>query len=277
MPTPKPPSGPDLHEAAQVLENKLPWIPEMMVVLGSGLGGLGSALQESLEVPFSKIPGLPEAGVAGHQGSFRAGLLKGRRVLLQAGRFHLYEGHPPGVVATPVRVASQLGIERLILTNAAGGINRRFRPGSIMLIDDHLNFMWSSPLSGPVQDGEERFPDMSTPYDPAYQRLALEVAVEQEMELERGIYAGVLGPNYETPTEIRMLETLGADAVGMSTVPEVIVARAQGMRVLAFSLITNHAAGISPTPLSHEDVLAAGREAGPRLESLIRKVVERLD
>ena len=277
MPTPKPPSGPDLHEAAQILENKLPWIPEMMVVLGSGLGGLGSALQESLEVPFSKIPGLPEAGVAGHQGSFRAGLLKGRRVLLQAGRFHLYEGHPPGVVATPVRVASQLGIERLILTNAAGGINRRFRPGSIMLIDDHLNFMWSSPLSGPVQDGEERFPDMSTPYDPAYQRLALEVAVEQEMELERGIYAGVLGPNYETPTEIRMLETLGADAVGMSTVPEVIVARAQGMRVLAFSLITNHAAGISPTPLSHEDVLAAGREAGPRLESLIRKVVERLD
>jgi purine-nucleoside phosphorylase len=277
MPTPKPPSGPDLHEAAQVLENKLPWIPEMMIVLGSGLGGLGSALQESLEVPFSKIPGLPEAGVAGHQGSFRAGLLKGRRVLLQAGRFHLYEGHPPGVVATPVRVASQLGIERLILTNAAGGINRRFRPGSIMLIDDHLNFMWSSPLSGPVQDGEERFPDMSTPYDPAYQRLALEVAVEQEMELERGIYAGVLGPNYETPTEIRMLETLGADAVGMSTVPEVIVARAQGMRVLAFSLITNHAAGISPTPLSHEDVLAAGREAGPRLESLIRKVVERLD
>ena len=277
MPTPKPPSGPDLHEAAQVLENKLPWIPEMMIVLGSGLGGLGSALQESLEVPFSKIPGLPEAGVAGHQGSFRAGLLEGRRVLLQAGRFHLYEGHPPGVVATPVRVASQLGIERLILTNAAGGINRRFRPGSIMLIDDHLNFMWSSPLSGPVQDGEERFPDMSTPYDPAYQRLALEVAVEQEMELERGIYAGVLGPNYETPTEIRMLETLGADAVGMSTVPEVIVARAQGMRVLAFSLITNHAAGISPTPLSHEDVLAAGREAGPRLESLIRKVVERLD
>ena len=277
MPTPKPPSGPDLHEAAQILENKLPWIPEMMVVLGSGLGGLGSALQESLEVPFSKIPGLPEAGVAGHQGSFRAGLLEGRRVLLQAGRFHLYEGHPPGVVATPVRVASQLGIERLILTNAAGGINRRFRPGSIMLIDDHLNFMWSSPLSGPVQDGEERFPDMSTPYDPAYQRLALEVAVEQEMELERGIYAGVLGPNYETPTEIRMLETLGADAVGMSTVPEVIVARAQGMRVLAFSLITNHAAGISPTPLSHEDVLAAGREAGPRLESLIRKVVERLD
>jgi len=277
MPTPKPPSGPDLHEAAQVLENKLPWIPEMMVVLGSGLGGLGSALQESLEVPFSKIPGLPEAGVAGHQGSFRAGLLKGRRVLLQAGRFHLYEGHPPGVVATPVRVASQLGIERLILTNAAGGINRRFRPGSIMLIDDHLNFMWSSPLSGPVQDGEERFPDMSIPYDPAYQRLALEVAVEQELELERGIYAGVLGPNYETPTEIRMLETLGADAVGMSTVPEVIVARAQGMRVLAFSLITNHAAGISPTPLSHEDVLAAGREAGPRLESLIRKVVERLD
>ena len=267
----------DLAQAASRLRAALPWVPEILIVLGSGLGGLGRTLDEAGELSFSQITGLPGTGVAGHRGSFRWGVLNGRRVLLQAGRFHLYEGHGPEVVAAPVRVAARLGVQRVVLTNAAGGINRRFVPGSIMLIVDHLNLMWSSPLTGPVRQGEERFPDMSAPYDPTYLALAQEVALEEGIELERGSYAGVLGPNYETPAEIRMLDRMGADAVGMSTVPEAIVARAAGLRVVAFSLITNHAAGISRQPLSHDEVLAAGQEAAPRLERLIQAVVGQME
>ena len=265
-----------VEEAARELQSHLDGTPHVLVVLGSGLGGLAEAVQNPKVIPFSDLPGFPAAGVAGHGSRFVAGTLEGKRVLLQAGRFHFYEGHPAAVVAGPVRVAAHLGVERAVFTNAAGGIDPRFGPGTLMLIEDHINFMGRSPLVGPVLEGEVRFPDMTTAYDAEYRETARRVALERGIPLERGVYAGVLGPNYETPAEIRMLGRLGATAVGMSTVPEVIVARGRGMRVLAVSLITNAAAGISLEELSHEEVLEAGREAAPRLESLIRGVIREM-
>ncbi|RMH11091.1 MAG: purine-nucleoside phosphorylase, partial [Gemmatimonadetes bacterium] len=190
--------------------------------------------------------------------------------------FHAYEGHPMEVLCAPVRVARRLGVHTCIFTNAAGGAAPRLGPGSLMLIDDHINLLWRSPLAGPVLDGETRFPDMSAPYDPALQRLALEVARDARVPLERGTYAAVLGPSYETPAEVRMLRWMGADAIGMSTVPEVITARAAGLRVLGFSLITNRAAGLSGQPLSHDEVVEVGRRAGARLEGILRGVLRRL-
>jgi purine-nucleoside phosphorylase len=264
-----------IRTAAGLLRDRLPWEPEILAVLGSGLGFLADAVEESVSVSFEELPGLPPAGVAGHQGRYVAGLLEGRRTLIQAGRFHVYEGHRLDMVAAPIRIAAALGVERLLLTNAAGAINPSFEPGTIMVIHDHLNLMGRNPLIGPAREGEPRFPDMSSAYDAGLRRLAGEVAHEQGLVLAEGVYAGVTGPTYETPAEIRMLATLGADAVGMSTVPEVITARARGMRVLAFSLITNMAAGISPEPLSHEEVLEAGREAAGRFEKLVRGVLRR--
>jgi purine-nucleoside phosphorylase len=192
---------------------------------------------------------------------------------VQSGRFHLYEGHPAEIAALPTRVFARLGIGTLVLTNAAGGIRRTFRPPTLMLIADHLNLLFRNPLVGPVADGELRFPDMSDPYDRALRRRAHEVARAERIALEEGVYAALLGPSFETAAEIRMLERVGADAVGMSTVPEVIAARARGMRCLGVSSITNVAAGLSPQPLSHEEVLDAGRQVAGQLERLIRGVV----
>jgi purine-nucleoside phosphorylase len=200
----------------------------------------------------------------------------GKWVLFQAGRFHFYEGLASGVVVAPVRLAAHLGARTVILTNAAGGIAPELRPGSILLLDDHINLMGRSPLAGPEVEGEERFPDMSAPYDPELQGLALDLAGEKGIPLSRGSYAAVLGPSYETPAEIRFLRAAGADAVGMSTVPEVIAARALGMRVLAFSLITNHAAGLGSAPLRHDEVLEMGRVAGGQLNELIRSLLSLL-
>jgi purine-nucleoside phosphorylase len=179
-------------------------------------------------------------------------------------------------MALPTRVFAELGIRVLILTNAAGGIRHGFRPPVMMLISDHINLMWKNPITGPVENGEQRFPDMSEPYDPDLRALARRVALSEGLTLEEGVYAGLLGPSYETPAEIRMLQKIGADAVGMSTVPEVIVARARGLRVLGVSTITNLAAGISPTKLSHDEVLAAGRQVAADLERLVRGVVKKL-
>lgn len=265
-----------LTDATDLLRARLPWTPEVMAVLGSGLGFLADTMRDPVRVDFEEIPGFPSAGVSGHAGRFLAGELEGRRVLVQAGRLHVYEGHPADVAAMPVRLAVALGTESLLLTNAAGGVDRRLGPGRIMLIDDHLNLMWRSPLAGPVRGGDERFPDMSAPYDAELQALAIEVARDEGIPLGRGTYAAVTGPAYETPAEVRMLARMGADAIGMSTVPEVTVARAAGMRVLALSLISNHAAGITPEPLSHEDVLATAHAAAPLFESLVRGVLRRL-
>lgn len=250
--------------------------PVAAIVLGSGLGRLVERLEERQELPYREIPGFPEPGVEGHAGMLVSGSLNGRALLCQSGRFHAYEGHPAGLLALPIRLFATLGIRTLLLTNAAGGIRRALLPGSLMLLADQINLTFRNPLIGRVRPGEGRFPDLSAPYDVELAGWARAVAREARLSLEEGVYAGVAGPSYETPAEIRMLARMGADAVGMSTVLEVVTARALGMRVLGVSVITNHAAGISATPLSHAEVMAAARAAGERLEGLIGGVVARL-
>jgi purine-nucleoside phosphorylase len=220
--------------------------------------------------------------VEGHRGELVAGTLAGRPVVAQSGRFHLYEGHAADVAALPARVFAELGVTTFIATNAAGGIRASFTPGTLMLITDHLNLTGRNPLVGPVVAGEPRFPDMSAAYDPGLRALALEVAHGRGISLEQGVYAALLGPSYETPAEIRMLAVLGADAVGMSTVPEIIVAHARGMRCLGISTITNAAAGVSEVGahhgaplLSHAEVMETAGRVGRQLGDLIEGIVAR--
>jgi purine-nucleoside phosphorylase len=250
--------------------------PRVAIVLGSGLGHLADTVSKPTRIPYADIPGFPAPGVAGHKGELVAGTLEGVPVLMQSGRFHLYEGHPIETTALPVRVFARLGIRTLLVTNAAGGIRSTFRPGTLMLIADHVNLMFRNPLIGPALEGEERFPDMSDPYDRELRQAARDVARERRIALDEGVYVGLLGPSYETPAEIRMLQRFGVDAVGMSTVPEVIVARARGIKCLGFSTITNLAAGISPTALSHQEVLEVGRQVGDALGAIVQGVVARL-
>jgi purine-nucleoside phosphorylase len=250
--------------------------PLVGLVLGSGLGALADELRDPVRVPFAELPGFSAAGVVGHAGALVGGSLEGVACVALQGRPHLYEGHSAEVVAFPARALVALGIRTLIVTNAAGGINQRFRPGDLMLIDDHINLLWRNPLIGPVREGEERFPDLSAPYDRELQRLAEECARQERMRLVRGVYLAVLGPTYETRAEIGMFRRLGADAVGMSTIPEVLVARAAGVRVLGISLITNPAADLSPTPLNHAEVIAAGERARAEFSRLVRRIVRGL-
>jgi purine-nucleoside phosphorylase len=250
--------------------------PRVAIVLGSGLGAVADEVQSALRIPQSAIPGFPQPGAPGHKGELVAGTLQGVPVLVQSSRFHLYEGHAPAVVALPVRVFARLGVRTLIVTNAAGGLRLTFRPPTLMLIADHINLMFRNPLVDRVEEGEERFPDMSDPYDPELRAVAREVARTKQIVLEEGVYAALLGPSFETPAEIRMMQRLGADAVGMSTVPEVIVARARGIRCLGFSTITNVAAGLSAAKLSHEEVLAAGQRVAGQLATLLRGVLPNL-
>ena len=247
--------------------------PVAVIILGSGLGGLADQIVDAVRIPFHDIPGFPPATVEGHAGAMLIGALNGQPVICLAGRFHLYEGHPAQVAVFPVRVAHSLGARTLIVSNAAGGIRRGFLPGALMRIDDHINLMNRHPLAGPVQPGEPRFPDMSAPYDPALGAQLDATAAAMHLRLEVGVYCGLLGPTYETPAEVRMLEKLGADAVGMSTVPEVITARTLGMRCVGVSLITNAAAGYTGAPLNHEEVLEAAKEAAGRFQALIAAFV----
>jgi purine-nucleoside phosphorylase len=265
-----------VQDAATAIREREPNGATVGLILGSGLGALGDELTDATAIAFQDVPGFPQAHVVGHAGRLVLGELAGVRCVALQGRFHMYEGHDAATVALPTRVMIELGVRTLIVTNAAGGINRSFRAGDLMLIDDHINLMCRNPLIGPVVDGDTRFPDMSQPYDAALQRMAEDVAREQKLRLVRGVYAAVLGPSYETAAEIRMLERMGADAIGMSTVPEVIVARARGARVLGISLISNAAAGISATPLSHAEVVEAGREASGRFAALVRGVLQRI-
>jgi purine-nucleoside phosphorylase len=244
-------------------------------VLGSGIGGLAEAITGAVRIPFTEIPGFPTAHVAGHAGQLVAGKFAGVQVVAMQGRFHLYEGHEPATVALPTRLLVRLGVRILVVTNAAGGLQARLRTGDLMLIDDHINLQGSNPLTGRVVAGEERFPDMSSPYDGELQRIVEATALERRMRIHRGVYCALLGPSYETPAEIRMLQRLGADAVGMSTAPEVIVARASGVRVLGISVITNSVAGPS-TAVSHEDVLEAGRNATEALVGLMADAIPRM-
>jgi len=250
--------------------------PRVAIVLGSGLGFLAEEVTEPIHIPYHTIPGFPEPGVAGHKGELVAGKLEGVPVIVQAGRFHLYEGHPAAVAGLPARVFAELGVEILIVTNAAGGVRRTFPGGTLMLIADHINLMWRNPLIGRPEAGEQRFPIMHEPYDSDLRALARTVAREERVPLEEGVYVGLLGPSYETPAEVRMLERLGADAVGMSTVPEVLVARSRGVRCLGFSSITNPGAGITGEALSHQEVLAVSEQVARRLSVVVKGVLKRL-
>lgn len=250
--------------------------PVAAIVLGSGLGGLAGRLASPRRVPFSAIPGFPAATVEGHEGALLAGTLAGREVLMLAGRPHLYEGHPAALVALPVRLLHALGARTLVLSNAAGGIRRTFRRGDLMMIRDHMNLTGRNSLIGMVEPGDSRFPDMSDPYDPTLLATMRESAREERIPLVEGVYAGLLGPSYETPAEVRALERMGADAVGMSTVVEVITARAIGMRVAAVSCITNPAAGVESAPLAHDEVLETTRIVADSFERLIEGFVRRL-
>lgn len=257
------------HAAQRMME----WLgdrrPDVAVVLGSGLGGFSAGLEQARTLPFSELPGFPRPAVAGHDGLFVIGKLRGRDLLAQCGRFHLYEGHEAAAVAFPVRLMSRIGVRALVVTNAAGGIHPVLEPGDLMLIEDQLNLSFRNPLFGPVVPGEIRFPDMSGPYDAGFHRLARGVASEARIRLHEGVYAGVPGPSYETPAEIRMLRRLGADAVGMSTVLEVVAAGALGMRCLGCSIITNRAAGLGSGRLTHAEVLQRAQQAGDTLFRLL--------
>src|SRR5690349_3957349 len=242
--------------AAEVIRKRVGSIePVAGIILGSGLGGLAARIADPVVIPFAEVPGFPTATVVGHAGKLMIGTLAGRQVVTLAGRFHMYEGHDAALAGFPVRVLHALGVRTLFVSNAAGGIRRTFRPGDLMLIRDHLNLMFRSPIVGALEPGDVRFPDMSEPYDGALVQQLRDVAAGLRIPLVEGVYGGLLGPTYETPAEVRMLGILGADAVGMSTVPEVIVARTLGMRVVGISCITNLASGISPHPLSHAEVI----------------------
>jgi purine-nucleoside phosphorylase len=265
--------GDRIAAAARAVAARVDRVPEIAIVLGSGMGLLAERLINPSRIPYGEIPHFPRTTVVGHQGELVLGKLGGVPVLLQSGRFHLYEGHPPDTVALPVRVFAELGVKTLLLTNAAGGIRRSFARGVLMLIADHVNLTFRNPLIGPNLPGEERFPDMSDPYDRELRALAREVARRRNVALEEGVYIQVLGPSYETPAEIRMAERMGADAIGMSTAVEVLAARARGLRCLAFSTISNPAAGTTHERLDHAEVIATTREVAGQLEQLVEGIV----
>lgn len=263
--------------AADVVRKKLDVRePAIAIILGSGLGGLVDELSGARQLAYREIPGFPATAVSGHSGTLHAGTLAGREVVALAGRFHLYEGHAPSLAGFPVRVLHALGARVLLVTNAAGGVRRSLRPGDLMIIADQINLMWQNPLVGAFEPGDTRFPDMSDPYDSRLRELLRTAMLRCGLPVVEGVYAGLPGPAYETPAEVRVMEQLGADAVGMSTVPEVIVARALGMPVAGVSCITNLACGLSTTPLSHQEVLETSERVQARFREVVRSFVEML-
>lgn len=250
--------------------------PVLAMILGSGLGKVAASLESPRKISYGDVPGFPSVSVAGHAGEVTAGKLEGREVVVFSGRPHMYEGNPASMAGFPVRVLHALGANVLFLSNAAGGIRRSYRAGDLMIIEDHINLMNQNPLTGPLEDGDVRFPDMSEAYDALLRKLMRETAPELNVTVHEGVYAGLAGPSYETRAEIRMLERLGADAVGMSTVPEVIVARALGMRVAAVSCIANVASGLSSLPVTHSEVLDTTGRVAEQFVKLIRGLVRAL-
>jgi purine-nucleoside phosphorylase len=250
--------------------------PVGAIVLGSGLGTFTDRVVNARAMPYAEIPGFPPTTVAGHAGRLIAGEVAGREVIILAGRFHMYEGHAARVSAFPIRVAHALGAKVTLATNAAGGLKTAMKPGDLVLIEDHINLTWQNPLTGRVEPGDDRFPDMSAPYSKRILSVALDAARDAGVHLQQGVYVGLLGPTYETPAETRMLATLGAHVTGMSTVSEAIVAAALGMEFGAISLVTNLAAGLSSEPVRHDDVMVAAKAAGEGfarlLEAFVRKV-----
>jgi purine-nucleoside phosphorylase len=266
-----------LEEATRVIRGRVDVAPRVGVVLGSGLGAWADDLGSVSKIPYRDIPHMPRSSVVGHAGNLCVGNAGPVRVACLQGRVHMYEGHEPERVVFGVRLLARLGCRAVVLTNAAGGLDPAFVPGDLMLVTDHLNLMFRNPLTGPNVDTlGPRFPDMTEAYDRELGELAREAARETGVALREGVYAGLLGPTYETPAEIRMLRTLGASAVGMSTVPEVIALRHQGVRAAAISCITNLAAGLSPTKLDHSEVEATARMSRGRFTALVSAWVRRI-
>jgi purine-nucleoside phosphorylase len=266
-----------LEEAKTLIESRISAKPTLGLVLGSGLGVLADEIENPVVIPYHEIPGFTNSTVVGHKGQLVIGKLEGKQVVAMQGRFHYYEGHGLDAVTFPIRVMKAIGVETVIVTNAAGGINENFRPGDLMLISDHLNLTYRNPLIGPNEERfGPRFPDMSEAYSKQLRAVAKEAAKELGITLQEGVYVGLLGPSYETPAEIRMLRKLGGDAVGMSTVPEVIVARHMNMRVLGISCISNMAAGMLEQPLSHEEVMETTEKVKAQFLSLVHAIVAKL-
>lgn len=266
-----------IQPAKQYIASKISNKPEIGLILGSGLGVLADEIESPVVIPYHEIPGFPTSTVSGHKGQLVIGELHGTTVVAMQGRFHFYEGYDMDLVTLPVRVMRAIGVEKLIVTNAAGGINESFHPGDLMIIEDHLNMFGTNPLIGPnLDEAGVRFPDMSEAYSKAYLKLAHDVANDIGLTLRQGVYAGNTGPVYETPAEVRMLRTLGGDAVGMSTVPEVIVAKHSGMEVLGISCISNMAAGILDQPLTHDEVIETTERVRHDFLTFVKEIVKRM-
>lgn len=265
------------REAAEFIKKRTHIEPTIGLILGSGLGEMAESVDKSVVIPYREIPHFPVSTVEGHKGQLVIGELTGKPVLAMQGRFHYYEGYSMEEITFPVRVMKLLGIEYLLVTNAAGGINREFRPGDLMLIVDHINLMGDNPLRGTNLDKMgPRFPDMSEAYDRKLIEIAKLCASRKQVTVKSGVYCGMQGPTYETPAEIRMVHAIGGDAVGMSTVPEVIVANHCGIKVLGISCITNMAAGILDKPLNHEEVVEVGKMVKDKFISLIKEIIKEI-
>lgn len=265
-----------LQEGVEYLSERIPFTPEIGLILGSGLGVLGEEVENAIIIPYSAIPGFSESKVAGHAGQLVAGEISGKKVLLMQGRIHYYEGHSMESIVYPVRVMKMLGIDNLLITNAAGGVNEKYIPGDLMIISDHIKLSLDSPLRGKnIDEFGSRFPDMSNAYNKDLIQLAKVVAEEIDLSVKTGVYMFMGGPNYETPAEVKMIRTLGADAVGMSTVPETICAVHAGMRVMGISCITNLAAGILDKPLDHNEVMDIAEQVKERFIQFVSKIILR--
>ncbi|MFN2578844.1 MAG: purine-nucleoside phosphorylase [Pyrinomonadaceae bacterium] len=265
------------QRAADQIRSRAKASPGVGIVLGSGLGAFADQLTESTSLPYKEISGFARATVEGHAGRLVIGKTADVPIVAMQGRFHFYEGYALEDVTFPIRVLKLLGVRTLILTNAAGSLHAEFTPGSLMLISDHINLMGVNPLIGANDERfGPRFPDLTSTYDPDLQSTVIKEAIELNIDMRRGVYAGLTGPSYETPAEIHMVRTLGADAVGMSTVPEAIVARHMDMRVIGISCITNLAAGVSSLPVDHSQVIATGERVRDEFTELLRRVIAKL-
>lgn len=263
-----------IHESAEYLSKKISHPPDIAFVLGSGLGDFAHEVKDPCLLPYSEIPHFKKCSVEGHSGQLIFGKINQANVVLMQGRFHLYEGYSPLDVVFPIRVFAKMGIKKIVLTNAAGGINSNYHPGDLVLITDHINFTGNNPLIGKnLEEFGPRFLDMGETYHKPLIEKMKKIAETENIKLHQGIYAGVTGPTYETPAEVRMLKTLGADLVGMSTVYEAIVAHHAGLKVLGLSCVTNYAAGLSDAPLSHDDIADIGKGALTNFSKLIKKIL----
>lgn len=266
-----------INESAEYIKGKLKSTPEIGLILGSGLGVMAEKIEDAIKISYADIPNFPVSTVEGHEGQLVIGKLNGKAVIAMQGRFHYYEGYSYNEVTFPIRVMKLLGVEKLIVTNAAGAVNTNYKPGDLMLITDHINLSGDNPLIGKnISEFGTRFPDMSNAYCPELRKKVKEISKDLEMELKEGVYLMMSGPTYETPAEIRMVRILGGDAVGMSTAPEVIVANHCGMKVVGISCMTNMAAGILDQPLNHEEVIETSNLVRGKFVNLMTNLILKL-